>query len=85
MGRTWVLTDLPCIPIEDVSKCLYSRDAASSICIRLLDIPRILMPCLGIRGVNADLTLHLQEPWLCVGKLGVNGCYLELRTTAAVF
>lgn len=80
-----MLTDLPCICIEDVSKCLYSRDVASSICIRLLDIPCILMPCLGIRGVSADLTLHLQEPWLCVGKLGVNGCYLELRTTAAVF
>lgn len=47
MGSTFVLTDFPCICVEDVSKRLYIKDVASSICVRLLCIPSILLPCLG--------------------------------------
>lgn len=56
-----MLTDLPCVCVDDVSKRLSIEDGASSIRVRLLPVPRLLLPSLGIQGLRADLPLLFRE------------------------
>lgn len=78
-----MLIDLPCV--DDVSKCLYVKDVAFSLCqivagskhsASFSDDPR------AEHRFNIALSRILTVCWEAGG---VDACYLELRTAAAVF